>query len=808
MRNALLVLWVALLSATRIDLLGGAGPLVLTPFLVLSPVVLAAEAWRLAEEGWELEVPRYADHFVLATSALLALLLVSTFASYDVATSARRFALLLVQVAFVLAVGLLIANRPDPRDLLLKGAYAGLGLSLLFDLGQLLVWFRDSLWPDGLGAFVDMDPRAYLVVIPRFTGLSHDPNLGGLALVFYLGLVILLGRPSRLRTALVTAGALAVAATLSRSAGLAGVALWGGLVLSGRGVRVTPAALGWSGLALGAVTALYLAAPGTLDPLVTVGDALSNRFSLEEGSTSEHLTLFTRGWEVGTRDVKHALMGIGYGSSYVVLQDIFPGNEYGNFHSLFVTLFAEAGLPAALLGLWLFGHVLLKAGPLWPLVAALLAFNLFQQAHADPVFWLILLMAWLGVGVGGGPAVSRRPRRGPPAAATAALAAVLLAGCSDVLTEPFDYGTVETTVERRSGDGVAGAELTLFTGTRHLGFATTDARGRAVFDFVPFGPLGVAVAIPDGFRPLDLTTDRHRIATFRMEEGEEEAVSFTLLKEGPGAVEVRVADTDDEAAAGVGLELFSPDTVEAEGRTGDDGLHTFEDVPIGAYGVRVRLDRRFVRSETGTPYRDGLIVDEGWVERVAFTLERCEGAVRARAAEPDGTPVPGVPLVLFEPEGVVEEASTGDDGTHTFAELPCGDYGVRVGPVEGYRLVSPPEPFVDGLVVTHEAERTAAFTFEACRGTIAARVVDEAGEPVEGAGLELFSPAGVLERVETGADGAHDFEALPCGRDYGVRVFPPEGYAVEPGRGSRFFDGIHLLENGAEERVTFTLSGS
>jgi DNA-directed RNA polymerase subunit D len=87
------------------------------------------------------------------------------------------------------------------------------------------------------------------------------------------------------------------------------------------------------------------------------------------------MVLLARGWEVATQDVKHALLGIGYGHAYLTVQDISPGNEYGNFHSLFVTIFAEAGIVAGLFVAWLFVHVLLRAGPYWPLIAAFIAFR-------------------------------------------------------------------------------------------------------------------------------------------------------------------------------------------------------------------------------------------------------------------------------------------------------------------------------------------------------------------------------------------------------------------------------------------------
>lgn len=398
MRDALLVAWLALLGATRVDLLAEQGPFVLTPFLVLSPVVVASELWRFMGEGWEVRVPPRAVAFILTVSTLVGLALVSTFLAYDLPTAARRFSLLFVQVYVVILVGISLLNRADAAGLLVKGAYAAVGLMVVMNLAQLVVWRWPVLWPDPFSRVLNLEPGLYFGVIPRLTGMSHDPNLGGLLLAFYLALLAILAAPSRLRTVALVVGALAVVATLSRSAALAGLVVWGGLLLRRLEIRVTPRGIGVLGAAAGAVTLVYLFVPGVLDPVLRVLEMVGHRLAPEEGSASEHTVLLLRGWEVGTETLKHALFGIGYGNAYTVVQDIFPGNEYGNFHSLWVTFFAETGAPAALVAVALFLYPLLRGGPYWPLVAGLIVYNLFQQAHTDPVLWLALMLAWTGTG--------------------------------------------------------------------------------------------------------------------------------------------------------------------------------------------------------------------------------------------------------------------------------------------------------------------------------------------------------------------------------------------------------------------------
>ncbi|MCH1571635.1 MAG: hypothetical protein L7S64_09845, partial [Longimicrobiales bacterium] len=66
-----LSLWLALIGATRLDLLGASGPLVLTPFLVLSPLIAAQMFWRLWAKGEAVESVDGVSDLMLAVTALM-----------------------------------------------------------------------------------------------------------------------------------------------------------------------------------------------------------------------------------------------------------------------------------------------------------------------------------------------------------------------------------------------------------------------------------------------------------------------------------------------------------------------------------------------------------------------------------------------------------------------------------------------------------------------------------------------------------------------------------------------------------------
>tara|TARA_Y100000996_G_scaffold402281_2_gene374089 strand:- start:1495 stop:1914 length:420 start_codon:yes stop_codon:yes gene_type:complete len=121
---------------------------------------------------------------------------------------------------------------------------------------------------------------------------------------------------------------------------------------------------------------------------------LGTRLTLEEGSTSQHTQLILLGLEVATENLKHLAIGIGYGNAFLETQSIFPGNQYGNFHSLLVTMFAESGLLAAALMVVLFIGAYRRNPQTRALVVATFIFNIFQQSHTEPITWLILGMGW------------------------------------------------------------------------------------------------------------------------------------------------------------------------------------------------------------------------------------------------------------------------------------------------------------------------------------------------------------------------------------------------------------------------------
>jgi hypothetical protein len=412
--DALLIWWIALIGADRIDLLGGMAPFHLTPYLVLTPLVLLSELLRRHVAMHPVRMSRQGTAFLTLSFVFLGLVGASVLVSPVLATSASRAALLAVHVMATLAIVIAASDRGDLRHVFERGAVLGLVLFTLFDALQ--VANLAGLVPDVFRAgpmSIDFVPGTYGKIVPRLGGTVADQNRSGLVLLFYGWFVGY--RPAKgPRIGLLLLAFVLSVLTLSRSAAIAGLAAVLILVLERR-VRVSPRVLFVSLLLCASGALVLLVSPATRGWVGTALQPFARRLSVDEGSSQEHLTLLIRGIKEATASLPHLALGIGYGSAYRVLDDIFPGNRYGSFHSLYVTIFAECGVFALLCVLVLFVVPLLRGSPYRALVAGAAVFNLFYQAHTEPAFWAILTLAWLSL-----PARSRVPvatrRLAPPRA--------------------------------------------------------------------------------------------------------------------------------------------------------------------------------------------------------------------------------------------------------------------------------------------------------------------------------------------------------------------------------------------------------
>jgi hypothetical protein len=391
----LLSLWITLIGADRIDLLGGRGAFVLTPYLALTPIVVVSELISRHRRGRALTVPRSGLVYALVTAALVTVVLFSVMDALDVEISSSRALLLIAEIGGTLTVVLLSSGRPHLARVLARGAAASLILFALFDVAETVWWIGRGPETLRVGTIlVHFGGLQNAGPVPRLGGPVSDANRGGFVLLFY-GLLIGEGerRPALRRFALGLV-ALFLIFTISRSAWLGAVAMMVTIMPRRQRVPRVPIVAGL--LAVAAVVVLFLAKPVAVKRAVSVVTSpVTQRLSTNEGSAQSHLALIERGLGEATESLPNALVGLGYGNSHLVLQDVFPGNKYGNFHSMYVSMFAESGVAALLLTLVLLLSPLVAGGPWRPLIAGAVVFNVFYQTPTEPAFWFALAAAWM-----------------------------------------------------------------------------------------------------------------------------------------------------------------------------------------------------------------------------------------------------------------------------------------------------------------------------------------------------------------------------------------------------------------------------
>src|SRR5262249_11667584 len=155
--------------------------------------------------------------------------------------------------------------------------------------------------------------------VPRLAGPLSDANRAGFVLLFY---GMLLGRDvrGRLRGAALSVLVIVFALTISRSATLGAVTLFAVAAFRTRG-RISLRAGAWATTIASAAVIAFLVAPKAIGGLLNVVTSPAvSRVSTNEGSAQGHLALIGRGLKEATQSVPRALIGIGYGTSNLVLQ--------------------------------------------------------------------------------------------------------------------------------------------------------------------------------------------------------------------------------------------------------------------------------------------------------------------------------------------------------------------------------------------------------------------------------------------------------------------------------------------------------
>lgn len=398
MRKLLLVIWLAMIGADRIDFLAGKGDFGLTPYLVLTMLIAVLFLPRLlcTWPSLSLPLPRNMPAYVWLATLLVVLILISALFGLDVELGLKRFVLLAAEVYGTILIAAIMYNTRGLERILLHGAYAGILLSALFDATQLLAWlptrFSETLRASAVLNFI---PPSFGVLAPRPAGVSVDANRGGMLIVFYAFLVLRSNERSRWRTAFVILAVLLLMLTLSRSAFTALVLLGGAMFIQGRKPETRLLTKVMAIVCIALIASVCLIGISRIEAYNNLAELLSERTSLaDQTSGGYHLALFDTGATIADAGARNLLIGIGFGSSYRVLDRFFAGNLYANFHSIYVSLLVENGIPALFVFLLICLLPFLRTKNYFPLLLGLMAFNVFYQLILEPMLWFCLVMVW------------------------------------------------------------------------------------------------------------------------------------------------------------------------------------------------------------------------------------------------------------------------------------------------------------------------------------------------------------------------------------------------------------------------------
>jgi hypothetical protein len=395
---------IGLIAADRIDLFAGHGPFILTPFLVLAPLVLLIGVFRIDQArmfSFTITSPIRRQAPFLAAASLFLLL---TFFSIPFGLDPERGLVASVDLLLVAVFGYFISlnvlKEEAQEQLIVRSVAFGLIVYVIFCIGEFIAWTHGVLMTgERAGPWLELTfgPSTIGPWAPIMSGTSYDGNRSGFALTMYLALLDRFAAKSRYTPVLRFAIPLLIILTFSRSGALCYLAynlasrnFWRRLATRRALVRVAAIIIVGS-----VVLVVYQKEMMGLAEAWEISDAVSAKMSMDTGSSGEsHVLLIERGLKTWLTSTKTVIAGIGYAAAPKVLADFFGDDKRGNFHSLYVTTLAEMGLPAFFILAYILGYPIIGRRGVVPCIAAILVFNISYQTETEPMLWMMLALLW------------------------------------------------------------------------------------------------------------------------------------------------------------------------------------------------------------------------------------------------------------------------------------------------------------------------------------------------------------------------------------------------------------------------------
>jgi len=247
---------------------------------------------------------------------------------------------------------------------------------------------------------------------------------------------------------------------------------------------------------------------------------------------------------------------------------------------------------------------------------------------------------------------------------------------------------------------------------------------------------------------------------------------------------------------GIVVELYiGPYSLQYE-RTDDSGRVVFRRVPVGQYGVSMRIgpelaDLSEILDTAPRTYVDGLDITPGMDTTLRFTFaKRGAGSIEAVVQSQTNRRLPGQLVYFYGSAGVIGSAATDATGLARLDSVPFGQYGAFTVPPDSLGVANQPALFADRLGVDAEFVPRASFTVQTCVGTIAPQALDQDDRAIPDVPIYLYSAAGILRSAQTNVNGIATFTNVRCD-NYGVFILPGiPGYDVRFEPGYSVADGL------------------
>jgi hypothetical protein len=264
------------------------------------------------------------------------------------------------------------------------------------------------------------------------------------------------------------------------------------------------------------------------------------------------------------------------------------------------------------------------------------------------------------------------------------------------------------------------------------------------------------------------------------------------------SVNVRAERRDGTPIGGAPIELFTGQRPMAYDSTNGAGLALFQFVPAGpAYGLQAEAPAGYAFPELllGGPPTNviaGFALSADSAPHFTFQFLRIgPGTVNASVMDQAGKPIAGADVALYSATALLQHATTSTAGTVSFSAVPFGVYGV-ITPMTGLYsdFNEPSATWQDGLLIEQGVTATATLTLHLCQGNVNLTVADPVYGAAPGLQTYLYTATATVDSATTGSDGRVAY-VTACG-NYGVRVVPNLVWAVAPGRGTEFADGLQV----------------